>query len=398
MNNLPGGTYLNPAFQPSNATPIFQGQAHGQNRFDNTSFRGQKRKYPGDNWKQDQRSDQLVSPHPLKKPENRPKVQVAPAVPSFGSPLFSSKPAVQSTSAPTPRTQVDAQKAKASLGLVPRDEDDFSVSSESEDEGVDEEAAFQAASTGPLTFEFNGEVAKLESQADIKAWIEERKRLWPSRRRIDQKNAEKQARIDERRRIEAETRASASNQQGADRHSQSQRPSTMSVNPQTNAKVDEDEDVQAQSHKETTAPEDLRRQLAESAQTESVPSVQTVDESIQGEQVDNKGGPSADGPNSDFEAESASGSDDDSAPEVESSKASAQVSAMPKRPAGVCRMFASSGRCKFGDRCHYQHVGTPRAEAQGQSQRNQKGPASTARKTLFDKACISVIHGMNFYS
>ncbi|GAB7348017.1 hypothetical protein MBLNU459_g5509t1 [Dothideomycetes sp. NU459] len=133
----------------------------------------------------------------MKKPTNVPKTQAAPAVPSFGAPLL---PQVSAAATPASKGTIGKKK----LGLIPQDYD----SDESEHD-VDEEAAFVDRQSEPLTFEFNGELATLNSSADIAAWIEERKKRWPSKRRIEEKKEEVQKRMQERRRIEEETRAAA---------------------------------------------------------------------------------------------------------------------------------------------------------------------------------------------
>lgn len=155
----------------------------------------------------------------MKKPTSVSKIQAAPAVPSFGAPFLPPKP---TTDALVSRPTANATAPKKQLGLIPQDYD----SEESEHE-VDEEAAFANLQNGPydskhpkthqklancdirLSFEFNGELSTLNSSADIASWIEERKKRWPSKQRIEEKKQEVQSRMQERRRIEEETRAAA---------------------------------------------------------------------------------------------------------------------------------------------------------------------------------------------
>ncbi|TKA64155.1 hypothetical protein B0A49_07060 [Cryomyces minteri] len=114
----------------------------------------------------------------------------APAVPGFGPPL-PSKPAPLPSQGPSnPKKK---KKSHNQLGLTPRTESH----EESEDEDVDEEATF--AATGPeLKFEYRGQTSTLGSSADIAAWIEERRKRFPTKQRIEERKEEARKRIDQR--------------------------------------------------------------------------------------------------------------------------------------------------------------------------------------------------------
>ena len=351
MNNLPGGTYVNPAFQHNQ---------DGYSRNTGADY-GNKRKrddYPTErsagSWKAEQRQFQSSRPHPMAKPDNKPKVQVAPAVPSFGAPLFQAPPA---RGAVSNIASAPPQQPKTRLGLVPRGDEDDIVSSESEeDENLDEEAAFQAASTGPMTFEYNGEVAKLETQADIKIWIEERKKSWPSRRRVDEKQAEVQARMEERRRIEEETRAAAYG-----RHVNSQRQATQQTTHQIRSSDPANAGVDSL---------DTPTRLTETTgQTETTTNGDKEIAPVQ------QAGP---------------GSDDDSAPEEVSSRVTPHIMAPPDVSGKICNVFAATGNCKFGKKCRYQHVRPTHAEATSRPGQDRKSDTFPKRKTLFDRVSISI--------
>ena len=60
-----------------------------------------------------------------------------------------------------------------------------------------------------LQIEYNGETLSLDSPADLAEWLNERKRFFPTKQRVEEKKSEVQTRMDERRRIELETRAAA---------------------------------------------------------------------------------------------------------------------------------------------------------------------------------------------
>ncbi|KAI9709323.1 MAG: hypothetical protein M1820_003443 [Bogoriella megaspora] len=123
-----------------------------------------------------------------------PKVEVAPPVPSFGIQL-PAKPLPQGK--PTERKSLNQRSKKRrkinQLGLTPHGE----VQDDSEDEDIDEEVAFSKLSE-PSRVEYNGKTFALGSLAEIKAWISERKKRWPSKTRIAEKAREEDKRRQER--------------------------------------------------------------------------------------------------------------------------------------------------------------------------------------------------------
>jgi len=354
MNNLPGGTYINPAFQ------------HNQNGYDRNAGAdyGQKRKRDdystegsAGSWRSEQRPYQPSRPHPMARPESKPKVQVAPAVPSFGAPLFQPPPPARDVVAGLPNAP--GPQPKTRLGLVPRGDEDDIVSSESEEEeNVDEEAAFQAASTGPMTFEYNGEVAKLETQADIKAWIEERKKSWPSRRKVDEKQAVVQARMEERRRIEEETRAATAHRLPAN--------------------------GQRQTHP--------NRQITQQSQSEDQSNTESGSASVLPLQTEFEQGQTilqSDIGQAEPSQKTEAPSDDDSAPEEVSSRVTPHA-VVPDVSGKICNTFAATGKCKFGKKCRYQHVRPiSAAEPASRSGQDRRADNVSKRKTLFDRVSIA---------
>ncbi|KAJ9195470.1 hypothetical protein DTO166G4_3091 [Paecilomyces variotii] len=117
-----------------------------------------------------------------------PRVPAPPAVPSFGNPLPSKPPpAVDATRKPKKKKRRHNQ-----LGLTPKT--DEHESSEEEDD-VDEEARLaQSGEAGSLRFTYKGRTSTLQSQADIAAWIEERKKRFPTKQRVEErKKAQEEA-------------------------------------------------------------------------------------------------------------------------------------------------------------------------------------------------------------
>ncbi|ODH39809.1 hypothetical protein ACO22_01752 [Paracoccidioides brasiliensis] len=108
--------------------------------------------------------------------------------PSFGNPLPSKPP----PSVDATKKHKKKKRKYNQLGLTPKTEEH--ESSEDEDD-VDEEAKLsQTVATGELKFTYKGQTSSLQSPSDIAAWIDERKKRYPTRARIEErlKEAEKQ--------------------------------------------------------------------------------------------------------------------------------------------------------------------------------------------------------------
>jgi len=128
-------------------------------------------------------------------------------VPSFGAPLPTYIPrtnpitaaaaaAVQTASTPAqPQPPPKKRKPTNFLGLTPSGLDAYASDSDS-DADIDEEAALASAG-GALQIEYNGQTMSLGSKAEIKAWIEERKKRWPTKARVEAREAEAQKRMKE---------------------------------------------------------------------------------------------------------------------------------------------------------------------------------------------------------
>ncbi|KAI9838682.1 MAG: hypothetical protein M1819_004996 [Sarea resinae] len=109
----------------------------------------------------------------------------APAVPSFGLPL-PAKP-------PETKNKRKKKRNYNLLGLTPRTEEH----EESEEEEMDEEAAFASREQKELQITYKGQTATLSNDADLAAWIEERKKRFPTKARIEAKKAELKQRLEE---------------------------------------------------------------------------------------------------------------------------------------------------------------------------------------------------------
>lgn len=141
-----------------------------------------------------------------------PRTPAPPPVPSFGNPLPAKPPP------PVDATRKQPKKKKRrfnQLGLTPKTEEH--ESSEEEDD-ADEEARFVSSSsgsgTGPLQFTYKGRTSTLQTPEEIAAWIEERKKRYPTKARIEEKKKameearkQKEMQREEARRQQKEARA-----------------------------------------------------------------------------------------------------------------------------------------------------------------------------------------------
>ncbi|MCJ1314509.1 hypothetical protein MMC25_008191 [Agyrium rufum] len=124
-----------------------------------------------------------------------PRTPAAPAVPSFGLPL-----PIPLSEQPEPKKEPRKRKREHNqLGLTPKTEDH-----ESSEEDVDEEqklATYVAGKSGDagLQFSHKGKSMVLKSKDDIAAWIEERRRNFPTKARAEGAKLQRQARMTEAR-------------------------------------------------------------------------------------------------------------------------------------------------------------------------------------------------------
>lgn len=314
----------------------------------------------------------------MKKPSSAPRAQVAPAVPSFGAPILSQKPP-----APLSSGKSLKQRPSTGLGLIPQDygspeNSDQEDDQDEEEEEVDEEAALSALQNGPLSFEFNGELSTLGSAADIAEWIEERKKRWPSKRRVEEKELEVQSRMEERRRIEQETRAAIASASGGDyqpveRRDDRQQRQTRKPATERQARQNEPQTISGATGPAEQAI-DGTEQPEEAAATENMGIDQALE--IPGQDV-----PADD--------QQLSDSDSDAPPEETSSKLSHPIRVPPptttsksqskqqQSEAKQCISFLNQGRCKFGNKCRYKHDAS-------------SGQEKGKRKTLYQRVSCSI--------
>lgn len=156
-----------------------QGNAWGPHPFNNNAYSNMS------NW------DKPIKHHNKRdhssafgKPQSTaPRVPAPPPVPSFGNPLPSKPPP------PSDVTRKSKKKRKHNqLGLTPKIEDH---ESSEEDDDVDEESKLASGGgesvNSTLRFTYRGRTATLKTPEDIAAWIEERKKRFPTQARAEER-------------------------------------------------------------------------------------------------------------------------------------------------------------------------------------------------------------------
>ncbi|KAL9062583.1 MAG: hypothetical protein Q9157_008796 [Trypethelium eluteriae] len=113
---------------------------------------------------------------------NAPNPEVAPAVPSFGISLPRKPSSPPTTHNGLPKKKPKKPRKYNQLGLTPRKEEH----EDSGEDDVDEEAKF-AHLGALLRVEYKGRIANLSSPAALTTWIAERKKRWPTRARVEEK-------------------------------------------------------------------------------------------------------------------------------------------------------------------------------------------------------------------
>ncbi|KAI9722598.1 MAG: hypothetical protein M1812_001529 [Candelaria pacifica] len=124
--------------------------------------------------------------------DSRPRPNAAPSVPSFGGSLPTMTPSKVDDKK---RPKKKKKRTHNVLGLTPRQEEH----EESEEEDIDEEATLAGmigSDQARLQVTYKGQTATLGTPSDIAAWIEERKKRFPTKQRVEQKKAELKRRLD----------------------------------------------------------------------------------------------------------------------------------------------------------------------------------------------------------
>ncbi|KAF2106698.1 hypothetical protein BDV96DRAFT_590721 [Lophiotrema nucula] len=334
---------------------------------------GTKRKW---NDRSEPRNDKSQQPqHAPSKPQ-KAKAAPPPAVPSFGFAL----PTIPSAK-PLATSNKTNQKRKVNLGLTARDKDEVeSVPDEELGEEDDEEAAL-ASSMGisGAVFEHDGLKISLQTPAELQAWIRDRRKQFPTRKRI----AEKAREVAEQRAKELEFLKKVKGDSGVERKVAQAPPAQKPLKHIERSKEEEGrqrelaqlrqrlhesmlaknaskEAASAQSTTDGTQSKSIDLGLGYDSETDS----DDEDSVLSDSSVVSSDNASAEESSDDSDADS------DAAPEEHSSKtapppivqpppAPLPVQAVEKTPRKntpkVCHNWEQTGRCKFGRKCRFPH-------------------------------------------
>ncbi|KAI9367364.1 hypothetical protein BJX61DRAFT_311938 [Aspergillus egyptiacus] len=349
------------------------------------------------------------------KPQSvAPRVPAPPPVPSFGNPLPSKPPA----STDPPRKPKKKKRKHNQLGLTPKTEEH--ESSEEEDD-ADEETRLATGGTGAtgLQVTYKGRTSTLQTSAEIAAWIEERKKRFPTQAKIEEKKKvleeAKKAREDAlKKQREARKQAPARSRKDQDKRDQKEQP-RESLNPADAAAKakqkaeklrrklmkEEKRIAQAEADAErarklegsqqgltdanagpTSTAQELddtqgRDMLSKQTESERSRAITGLENGIQSlgpedaepllhddlavsDSASSSAGSSdwTSSSGSDLSSSDSDESDDDSGPEEASSRRNGPERVPPpprEAKKRVCNQFARTGRCPRGRRCKYLH-------------------------------------------
>ncbi|KAK0270844.1 hypothetical protein LTR35_013896 [Friedmanniomyces endolithicus] len=363
FQGLPSGTHVNPNFVPLNSGPPSNPPR---------TVAGHKRKL-----------DALRPP----QHEYRPGPPPVPEVPKFGSAFLPSKPG-STTALPS---QTKRGPPSNGLGLTPGDQQLIYSSSDDEPDNENpdlDEEALHAELGEKLTFEHNGVVLSLSSAADLAIWQDERRKNWPTRARMSEKEAERRQVGEERKRLFASaarvsqravvrTRREEREAEKMKREARAEgKPGQRSAKILTNVgKVRRDLKAQeaklAALRKRVTkgqAALDLARASqveADDAEVERLAasfSHPNETQHLAEEEADNSAAVSSvlsdssvvsDNTSSEPDESTDDDDNDDDTPEEAPSKPAPPDSTT--RPQSLCKYFAASGYCRDGEACRFRH-------------------------------------------
>jgi hypothetical protein len=175
-----GQSVINQTFIPTAPeTPRHQSNRTNPPAKNNSTLNGvdsQKRQY-----------DQAFGKNDIKR-----KVVAAPSVPSFGLPLPTVVPAAKAVDEPK-----EAKKRKHNgLGLTPAEEEPEMSEDDADEEAKLAAAASNANGSNVLSFSYRGKNSTLRTAEEIAAWIEERRKSWPTKARTAEMAAKKACKLE----------------------------------------------------------------------------------------------------------------------------------------------------------------------------------------------------------
>jgi hypothetical protein len=260
----------------------------------------------------------------------------------------------------------DNKKRKVNLGLSQQPVPDES----SDEEDIDEEATYtEKLKGGGFAFEHEGETISIQTGAEVAAWIKDRRRNFPTQKRITEK-AEEAAR---KRAAELEFLRRVNGKPPRDEDVDSQTRQAKSRERRQNDRVKKEDgakqDAEERRQVELAA---LRKKLHESMiQKQSAPSMvdlglgyESETESDAESSVLSESSAVSSSEGEEEESESAS-DDSDGAPESTSSKMAPPAIHVPPRSRApltaemkstrTCTNWQRNGKCPYRSKCKYQH-------------------------------------------
>ena len=355
----------------------------------------------------------------LKPPNEQPKKHgppTAPSVPSFGTSFVSTKPSIPVNKPAIIENGAGTMSGRRSIGLTPSTHESATIKSENEPDDLDEESMY-AELGSKLTFEHNGVVMSLKSQADLTAWKKERQKNWPTKARMIERDDQRRQIGEDRRRLlristplprsEDSRRLKAKHSAGSgisgsvaqnsdervkrlselrkkvlDSEAKNREAKTQARQTEVDAAV-----IGAPPDSPNELPERMRIDLPVNLVTEYD---SASEDEAAGDNLEESSSETSSDSSSEWSSDAAS---DEDAPEVMTSKPSQAQVEVDARP--VCRFYAKSGHCRYGDACNFRHERSATTDpATGVPQREQrtakKGARSddqsvTAKKGIFQR-------------
>lgn len=354
---------------PSYPQTSQQPQSPPAPRYSPPQHAGQKRKLNDRHNNTQSQSPQKAQQQSTKPP--RAKAAVPPPVPSFGFSLPTPKIAQASTNS---KGNKDQKKRKVNLGLTEHralpDESTEPEEVEAE-EDVDEEAAYATKlKGGGFAFEHEGEQISIRTAAEVAAWIKDRRRQFPTQKRIvekaDEAAAKRASELDFLRKLKGKPpRSQEETNPGpiAIRHDR-QKGKPKRVDPKKQAdeqrRQEELAALRKRLHesmvKKQAAPTKVDLGLGYASETESDAESSVLSESSVVSSSDES---------SEEESEAESEKSDEAPVAISSKAAPPEIKVPPPVPVRpkpttntrdqVCAEWGARGRCRFSNKCKFSH-------------------------------------------
>lgn len=334
-----------------------------QNSPPSTSINKRKRTERQMQFEAQQKPQAVPTAQRLSKKPPRAKCKAAPEIPSFGFTLPPT-PISRLPASSKPNPSLHQKKSKVNLGLTNREEEYES----NDEEEVDEEAAFVAkCKVEGIMFQHNGESISLQTQAEVAAWIKDRRRQFPTQKRIVQKAEEAAAKraseLEFLRKITGKpARRKASVQHDSISHLAQTKKSSAKPKADLEGLRKKVQESMAKKDEVPFKPQikpkalDLGLGYASDTASDSDDSSELSDSSV----ISSLSESSAD-------SDSDSGANDsDAPPAAQSSKVpiapvavppppSTLVLPQPKQKINICSNWKKNGKCKYAQYCKYPH-------------------------------------------